>query len=476
MDNETINMWGDDIPVMTRSAPEEESVPVVADEPELIDGFNERFEGYKALVAAALSGNIPMPPRTNEIDDTDEKLAYAMMAAAASVIAAGGGGILHEEYVPLYGFSVTTAVTEDHGDHPFARSSVTGRLDKRYKYRVTVNGESYVLPSQLFDYTEITSSTGGFNIKVIEYLGNSSLFRLSDDGLLNEKYPAVPFLVVSDDEGSGYLDMYTKEAGDYTVIIEQVVPTFERILNSLIYGQEHVPFQTNSASSTYEVFSVGVNRILEAAKTAFALGNGNVLSAFGAFAAGSSNTVSGTDAVAIGKINTASGSAATALGWGNTASGTSSIVKGFMSAATGSYSDASGQLAVASGNISHAEGDGVVASARASHVEGGGTIADASHRYVHVGGVNNAVSTETGKTVSITRRDKDGNVVQTNNQTLGKYAEVIGNGDSDQSRSNARTLDWSGNEELAGSLTLGLGTADETTITAAELKALLAML
>ena len=78
--------------------------------------------------------------------------------------------------------------------------------------------------------------------------------------------------------------------------------------------------------------------------------------------------------------------------------------------------------------------------------------------------------------MSITRRDKDGNVVQTNNQPLGKYAEVIGNGDSDNARSNARTLDWDGNEELAGGLTLGLGTADEVHITATQLKALLALL
>lgn len=49
-------------------------------------------------------------------------------------------------------------------------------------------------------------------------------------------------------------------------------------------------------------------------------------------------------------------------------------------------------------------------------------------------------------------------------------------GAGNNSRSNARTLDWNGNEELAGSITLGKGTEDETTITAAQLKALLALL
>ena len=58
----------------------------------------------------------------------------------------------------------------------------------------------------------------------------------------------------------------------------------------------------------------------------------------------------------------------------------------------------------------------------------------------------------------------------------GNYVEIVGNGTADNARSNARTLDWSGNEALAGSLTLGKGTADEVTITAAQLTALLALL
>jgi hypothetical protein len=43
-------------------------------------------------------------------------------------------------------------------------------------------------------------------------------------------------------------------------------------------------------------------------------------------------------------------------------------------------------------------------------------------------------------------------------------------------RSNARTLDWQGNESISGSLTLGKGTADEVSISAAQLAQLLALL
>lgn len=66
--------------------------------------------------------------------------------------------------------------------------------------------------------------------------------------------------------------------------------------------------------------------------------------------------------------------------------------------------------------------------------------------------------------------------------TKGTYIEIVGNGhaktgsETEDTRSNARTLDWSGNEQLAGSLTLGMGTADEVTVTAAKLKALIALL
>ena len=61
------------------------------------------------------------------------------------------------------------------------------------------------------------------------------------------------------------------------------------------------------------------------------------------------------------------------------------------------------------------------------------------------------------------------------------YAEIVGNGTS-WKRSNARTVDWSGNEEIAGNMTakggtLTLGSGDNAvSITRAQLAALLALL
>ena len=51
----------------------------------------------------------------------------------------------------------------------------------------------------------------------------------------------------------------------------------------------------------------------------------------------------------------------------------------------------------------------------------------------------------------------------------GNYVEIVGNGTDNTTRSNARTLDWSGNETLAGNLTIGgTITANGQEITPAE--------
>ena len=112
---------------------------------------------------------------------------------------------------------------------------------------------------------------------------------------------------------------------------------------------------------------------------------------------------------------------------------------------------------MADGESSFASGNAAVAYGYYSQAMGVGTTT--RHKAQHVFGEFN--ETETSDATFDER---------------GTYVEIVGNGTGDDARANARTLDWSGNEELAGSLTLGKGTEDEVTITAAQLKALLAML
>lgn len=156
-----------------------------------------------------------------------------------------------------------------------------------------------------------------------------------------------------------------------------------------------------------------------------------------------SNYTMGRQAIALGEETTASGDYSTALGHNTTASG------------QGSHAE--GEETTASGNTSHAEGLSTTASGEGSHSEGIQTIAN--HRAQHVFGRFNTPDSSTAQAT-----------------LFGTYAEIVGNGSDDSSRSNARTLDWNGNETLQGNLTLGKGSADETTVTATQLKALIALL
>lgn len=95
---------------------------------------------------------------------------------------------------------------------------------------------------------------------------------------------------------------------------------------------------------------------------------------------------------------------------------------GRVSATTqGNYSAAIGNTVIASGTASQAEGTGTTANRKSQHTFGEFNIVD---------------TTGTG----ITQR--------------GAYIEIVGNGTDDATRSNACTLDWNGNEWLAGGLIL----------------------
>lgn len=121
------------------------------------------------------------------------------------------------------------------------------------------------------------------------------------------------------------------------------------------------------------------------------------------------NSTIGRNSVAIGDWNIASGAYSTATGSFNTASGYCSAAGGFETVASGSYSSAINRDTVAAGNNQFAFGKY--------------NVADSQHKYV----------------------------------------EIVGNGTADNARSNARTLDWNGNEVLAGtSQATGFKTASGT--------------
>lgn len=123
---------------------------------------------------------------------------------------------------------------------------------------------------------------------------------------------------------------------------------------------------------------------------------------------------------------TASGKYSHSEGWETTASGLISHAEGGSTTASVWCSHAEGHDTTASGEGSHAEGNNTTASGECSHAEGYYTIA--SGTYSHVQGKCNI-------------DDSDG-----------KYAHIVGNGESFAARSNAHTLDWEGNAWYAGTV------------------------
>lgn len=143
----------------------------------------------------------------------------------------------------------------------------------------------------------------------------------------------------------------------------------------------------------------------------------------------------GTNAFAEGSGTKASGFSSHAEGNSTTADGTMSHAEGSGTTASGTLAHAEGGGTTASGTTSHAEGNSTTASGDSSHAEGEFTIAN--HLSQHVFGEYNEVDTSSAAA-----------------SARGTYVEIVGNG-TNTSRSNARTLDWEGNEVLAGGLTTG---------------------
>lgn len=126
------------------------------------------------------------------------------------------------------------------------------------------------------------------------------------------------------------------------------------------------------------------------------------------------------------KSGTTVGTYSFAEGWDTTASGGSSHAEGLNTTASGDNSHAEGLYTTASGDYSHAEGWGTASGGIDSHAEGHYTKASSNDQHVQ-GKFNIEDSSDT-------------------------YAHIVGNGTSDASRSNAHTLDWSGNAWFAGTV------------------------
>ena len=162
-------------------------------------------------------------------------------------------------------------------------------------------------------------------------------------------------------------------------------------------------------------------------------GNNVLASGANSHAEGGQTTASNLNAHAEGVSTTASAHGAHAEGGGSVASGSVAHAEGSGTLASGNCAHAEGASSTASGDVSHAEGANTVASGTVSHAQGYGTIAKTA--YQHAAGQYNV--------------DDPSNAEASQR---GTYVEIIGNGTAANAKSNARTLDWSGNERLKGTL------------------------
>lgn len=325
--------------------------------------------------------------------------------------------------------SVTTVSTDLHPSYYALVEEERGdNLVKGRQYRITLDGTEYIVPALRWFWSGSDGST--FWSKGVTFAGNLSLF-CDTSGYCGE-LPNVPFVITNIYSlfplVTEKIFLFTETAGTHTVKIERIDYDMTEIPTSLIYGSELRPIQEKMQDGGYyTATSVGVNNMPNRKST---------------FAFGSNNTVTGDACVVVGNDNTASAQAAIAVGNRNEATSAGASAFGYLTKASGNYAESHGYDTTSSGTMSTSHGFRTISNHRSQFVFGEYNIADDS----------SAAAT-----------------------AKGNYIEIVGNG-AKNAPSNARTLDWNGNESLAGGITLGKGTADEVTMTAAQLKALLALL
>ena len=152
-----------------------------------------------------------------------------------------------------------------------------------------------------------------------------------------------------------------------------------------------------------------------------------------------SSHAEGANSIAIGAAAHAEGTSTTNADYAH--------AEGQTSSATGYAAHAEGSLTVSSGYGSHAEGVYTQSLGEGSHAEG--VYTQSLGKCSHAEGIY-TIATANAQHVFGTYNISDNNNI-----------EIVGNGEYEELRSNARTLDRNGNEWLAGNLTLNQTTLTE---------------
>ena len=223
-----------------------------------------------------------------------------------------------------------------------------------------------------------------------------------------------------------------------------------RTNNSIIGNYSHAEGNDTTASK-YASHAEGYKTIASGSYS-HAEGRENTASGESSHAEGYSTEANGDYSHAEGNDTTASKYASHAEGYGTKANGDYSHAEGYGAEARGDYSHAEGNLSKAIGNCSHAEGHTSKAIGNYSHAEGYGTTADGDEAHAQNLGTIAAKLSQTSLG-SFNVEDTSQTTTHPSGVTsYGQYAVIVGNGTDNNSRSNALTVDWSGNVEASGGI------------------------
>lgn len=312
----------------------------------------------------------------------------------------------------------------------------------------TLNGDNIVL-GEIYDVKidDILYKTECRDLNGIQILGNAT-FIVTGNPSYNDT--GEPFVIRLFFDDGGIYGETTLEAGDHTISINGLTRTVIKIpkvfLPDDIGGGSSVQSDWNQTDATASDYIKNKPTISEQVQADWNQTNatakdyiknkptiigktsvnqyGSVLGEV--FNNYNNNAANGFYSHAEGSDTKASGSCSHAEGKKTTASGDYSHAEGWSTKASEQYSHAEGDSTEATGYCSHAEGSDTKASGQYSHAEGYYTLA--SSKYQHVQGKFNI------------------------SDTTDTYAHIVGNGLDYLSRSNAHTLDWSGNAWYAGTV------------------------
>lgn len=272
-------------------------------------------------------------------------------------------------------------------------------------------------------------------------------------------------------EGIGY-ENSTKTVGNitYTSSGAHGYASHSEGTSTWAIGQASHAEGNNTVASGFNSHAEG-NSTTSSSDYSHAEGSNTVASSYGSHAEGSSSQATSYSSHAEGYDTVASGYCSHTEGSDTTASSSYGHAEGDSTTASGYTSHSEGSHTIASGSYSHVQGRYTIASGQSSHVFGEYNIEDpelnwpvwTANTFYEVGDKVNRVQNSYNNYYICTTANNDATFNQQNWKAISRrhFIEIAGNGEGSNTRSNARTLDWEGNERLKGNLYINCN-ADST--------------